>query len=503
MALTDARARAPGLITLPAQPEADRKTLQTLAHWCTQYTPWVNVDGTDGLFLDITGCGHLFGSEIALAENLVNRLKTLGYTARAGLSQTPGAAWGLARYSTIPLAQLKTPKDRENALKQLPIEALRLTPATLTLLNRLGLKQIGALCDIPRTALTRRFSSSREGEAVRNRLDQALGLLSEPISPITPPAFHRTRLNLPEPITTLEAIDECLKRLLSGLCQTLETDQLGARALSFVLYHTDGIAKAIKIASSRPSRNAEHFYNLFREHLDGIDPGFGIDILILNADRTEPLTATQTALEQGTSHKSPEENNAQLIDRLSNRFGPKNVYCLCPEESYIPERAQSKKAALTAFTQKTKASWLEEPSPQNSGNKQTKAKLQPSQGRKNPPDRPTRLLQHPEPIQVIAEVPDGPPLSFNWRRITRRVAFATGPERIAPEWWHDPALTSKAQPPEKVQPYGHALCTRDYYKIEDDLGHIYWVYRAGLYEEERQDLKNQGAPTWYLHGIFT
>jgi protein ImuB len=83
-------------------------------------------------------------------------------------------------------------------------------------------------------------------------------------------------------------------------------------------------------------------------------------------------------------------------------------------------------------------------------------------------------------LTVLAEIPEGPPARFTWRCLTRRVAKAEGPERIAPEWW-------RATDPRP----------RDYYRIEDEDGHRYWVFREGLYQESEL-----GGPSWYLHGVF-
>jgi protein ImuB len=96
------------------------------------------------------------------------------------------------------------------------------------------------------------------------------------------------------------------------------------------------------------------------------------------------------------------------------------------------------------------------------------------------PQRPIRLFDHPEQVAVTAEVPEGPPLRFRWRNVTHRVARSEGPERIAPEWWHSAELER----------------TRDYYHVEDDDGHRYWIYREGFYGEETVH------PRWFLQGLF-
>ena len=95
------------------------------------------------------------------------------------------------------------------------------------------------------------------------------------------------------------------------------------------------------------------------------------------------------------------------------------------------------------------------------------------------PARPLRLLDKPEPVEAVAEVPDGPPIRFRWRRVSHVVARAEGPERIAAEWWR-----SGAEPP-----------ARDYFRVETAAGHRFWLFRAGLYGEG-------GKPAWFIHGLF-
>lgn len=99
----------------------------------------------------------------------------------------------------------------------------------------------------------------------------------------------------------------------------------------------------------------------------------------------------------------------------------------------------------------------------------------------DPPTRPVRLFDSPEPIEITAvEVPDGPPAQFRWRRVLHRVMLAEGPERIAPEWWTE----------------YFDMPVRDYYRVEDDAGRRFWIFREGLME------RNDVPVRWFLHGLF-
>ena len=83
-------------------------------------------------------------------------------------------------------------------------------------------------------------------------------------------------------------------------------------------------------------------------------------------------------------------------------------------------------------------------------------------------------------MTASAEVPDGPPISFRWRRALYRVARSEGPERIAPEWWREPA----------------GAPARDYFRVEDEAGRRYWLFREGTYGPA------EAPPRWFVQGVF-
>ncbi|MGH6865553.1 MAG: DNA polymerase Y family protein, partial [Methyloceanibacter sp.] len=211
---------------------------------------------------------------------------------------------------------------------------------------------------------------------------------------------------------------------------------------------------AIEAGLSVPSRAPEHVMRLLKNKLEAVDMGFGVDLMMLAALVTEKLHPAQTSLAEKTERPSPEI----LIDTLTNRLGPNAVRRLFPKASHIPELTQKTRSAFAGVP-----CWTE-----------------PASG-KSP--RPALLLAKPEDLTVLSEVPEGPPMRFTWRLLTRRVVKAEGPERIAPEWWRSLTPLSTVRP-------------RDYYRIEDEDGCRYWVFREGLYQD------NGEPPCWYLHGVF-
>ncbi len=462
MPLNDARALLPSLITQPLQPDADARALHGLAEWCQRYTPWTSTDGETGLWLDITGAAHLLGGEDNLLADLAGRLTHLGFENRLGLADTPGTAWAVARFATMEKSEPQNipPGEMERALQNLPLQALRLEDTCLHLLKRFGFKTIGELCKLPRSALKGRFPSGDIGQAVLWRLDQALGRAGEPLTPLMPPPVYVMRKGCPEPILETDSFRFALEELLQRLCGRLEDDGKGAKALTFSAYRADGGVSRIAIATARASCNAAHLAYLFRDKLETIDPGFGVDVLTLAADVVEALDAKQLQLsgsQQGSRNDGALE---RLVDRLSNRLGAASVQHIVDCESHIPERAERRVQAL-----QTERRTISQAAPQK-------------------PIRPFRLLTQPEMIQVMAEVPEGPPMRFTWRRVTYRVIHAEGPERIAAEWWHrGPAARAR---------------TRDYYRVEDSEGRRFWLFREGLYSDVDQDR----LPCWHMHGLF-
>lgn len=474
-ALADARAAHPGLLSRPAEPAKDRHALLRLARWAGRYGPNRHVDGRDGLWIDVTGVAHLFGGEQNLLDDLSARLASFGVPAMIGLADTLGAAHALARFgvprgASWTLAPAGATGDR---LAPLSVEALRLAALTVLTLKRLGLRRIGQLYTIPRDSLARRFRSGDAASSVLTRLDQALGVAAEPMRPMqTLPALSLARA-FAEPLISSEALEAAAGELCVALADTLKEQALGAKAVRLVLFRSDGTTGAVAAAMSTPCCDGAHMMRLLSERLAAIDAGFGVDLVRLEAVRVAPHASRQTRFAE--SEQSGEAAPTALVDRLSNRFGAEAIVVLESRASHIPERAQRRPPAMEALAKVPLASFAYAP---------------PWPYAKGPP-RPAFILERPEPIDVIAEVPDGPPARFTWRRIERRVVHAEGPERIAPEWWRALSVVEAQKRPRP----------RDYFRIEDCHGTAYWVFRHGLYGAE-EDLADGAPPRWFLHGLF-
>lgn len=464
MGVADARAMYPAIEVIEAEPEADRRLLESLADWCDRYTPLVAIEGTDGLFLDITGCAHLFGGEAKMIDDVLRRLSGQGFDARAGLASTPGAAWAMARFRS---PSLIAPGGEAEALASLPLAALRLDATILAGLESVGLRTVGAIMNAPRGPLARRF-----GTSLVIQLDRALGRLEEAVSPRLPVAPLSVERQLAEPVVTIEDIERLLLMLAGTLKKDLERRGEGARVLQLALFRVDGAVRRLSLGSSRSLREPVLIHRLFREKLsaaaDEIDIGYGFELVRLSVLETSTFEIEQTDL--AGEREDAAAGLALFADRVRARLGEKVLVRPVPVESHMPERAVA-------------AAPFDEARPQVTAVR-TKAGKLANKSLAMPhglPDRPIRLLPRPEPVEVMAvEVPEGPPLHFRWRRALHRVARSEGPERIAPEWWHE----ARDAP------------TRDYFRVEDDAGRRYWLYRQGLYGA------SQEMPRWFMHGFF-
>jgi protein ImuB len=481
MPLADALSFFPGLATDPAEPAKDAAALRRLAEWCGRYSPWTAPDGTDGVKIEITGSAHLWGGEAALAADLTTRLDRQHIAGRIAIADTLGAAWGMAHFAEAGKSTvILPPGDCRNALDPLPVEALRLYPATAQGLRRVGLKRVGDLSAMPRDALAHRF-----GETVMRQLDQALGDLPEPLSPLGKAPTRRVRLSFAEPISDPADLLRATERLVEDLVPRLAQEETGARRLDLGFYRVDGRVERIHLGTARPSRDPRHLTALFKERLDTIDPGLGIEDVILAAFAVEPLPAEQIGF-PGHPTGSETSGIALLLDRLGNRLGLSAVSRLEPCESHIPERAS---VYVPISVAPAKAGAQRQPAPRSGS-------LDPSpDGRplravpgirgddETRPPRPIRLFEPPEPVEAFWLLPDDPPFRFAWRRRRHRVTRADGPERIADEWW-------------RPEGSGAVDAIRDYYRVEDEEGRRFWLFRAGLHG---YDL----PPRWFVHGVFS
>jgi len=448
-ALADARAMIPDLAVIRANAAADAKLLEAIADWCERYTPLVALDSPDGLFLDITGAAHLFGGEEAMAKEIHHAISAQGFAVCLALAGTAEAARALARYAP---GAIVAQSGEAEAVAHLPTEALNADPYIIHALRRAGLRTIAQVAARKRHELAARFG----GDFI-TLLDCTLGRGGKPIAPRTPLPDLMAERRFAEPVVMEDVIAETILSLGKSLASVLENRGEGARVLEAAFFRADGEMRRIAIQTARPTRDAAIIARLFREKLDALpdplDPGFGFDLIRLSANLAQGLQAETAGLDTNVFDAEVE----LLVDRLAARFGAHRVMRFQPQDTHIPEAASV--AVPAQHYESSKSPWRKQRSASEA------------------PRRPLRLFANPEPVEMLAQMPDGPPLRFRWRRALHHVVCAEGPERIAMEWW-------RRQEP-----------TRDYFRVEDERGRRFWLYRDGIPRE-------MAHPRWYVHGLF-
>lgn len=440
-----AQALFQGLMMVDADPAADASALERISLWAlAQYSPIVAIDGSDGIVMDTDGADHLRGGELLMLTGIGNRFKARGLTARVAIADTQGAAHACARAINRNMV-IVPPGETMRAVEHLPISLLRLPQDTVRDLQTLGFRTIGELSATARAPLTLRF-----GPEIARRLDQAFGRLSEPIEPVRSPELTEVSRTFQEPIGAAETINKYVGRLVVQLCDALQCQGLGVRRADLIVHRVDNTIQAIRAGTAKPARDVAWLTKLFRDRTEKIDPGFGIEKLTLVAILAEPLDEAQRSCDLV-------EDQVQDITPLIDIFGNRGqrVYRLAPVASDVPERSVQR---IAAVADDVTVSWTHHW------------------------PRPVRLLAYPELIEVIALLPDHPPVAVTWRGKRRKVKRADGPERIFGEWW---------------QRTSEWAAVRDYFIIEDEGGERLWIFRAGDGVDG-----DTGSHKWFVQGIF-
>lgn len=445
MPATQARALVPDLDMRPADHAGDQRFLHELALYAVRrWTPTAAVNGGDGLWLDLTGTTHLFGGEQRFCERVVGLLARLGYTASIAVAGTPGAAYACARFGRSSITVVPTGGEVQ-AIAPLPLAALRADQGALNAASRFGLERIADLLSMPRGPLTRRL-----GAAAVERLDQAIGRVAEPIVPVVPVEMQIAERRLLEPLLTAEPIAHVIADLVGDLVRCLQGIGHGVRSLRLVCQRVDGTEVVIAIGTASATRDGRHLVRLLSLKIDRIDPGMGIEVMRLEAVRTEPLAASAIGEMLGEGRPT---DVAPLVDQLVGRVGSAALFRLGAVESDVPERAVMRVGPLMDAT--GWPAWV----------------------------RPVRVLARPEQLHdVLALLPDHAPRRFSWRGERHDVVAGDGPERIHGEWW--------------VRA-GEAWAVRDYFRIENRTGERFWIFRRGDGVDG-----DTGDLSWYMHGLF-
>jgi protein ImuB len=455
--LANALAICPDLDVLDEDAAADRALLESIADWCDRFTPLVALDPPHGLWLDVTGCAHLFGGEAALLDSVCAGFERQGFAVRVAIAGTAVCARALTRHG---LRTIVPAGGEAAAVSALPISTLGADPKIVQGLRRAGLKTIGEVASRAGHELAARF-----GAGFTALLGQAVGQHDAPISPRRPVPDYVAEKRFAEPVATAGVIQATLLSLTDILIDAVQRHGKGARQLSASFFRADGMVRTIVVDAGQVITRRESVMRLYAEKIDALsdplDPGFGFDLIRLSVTRTAGAEPMQRGFDTN-AHEAGDV--AELADRLAARLGTRRVVRYIAQDTHIPERAALALPLLHCPFGANEAAW-------------------PSRIDSEPPLRPLRLLNPSEPIDVLAMFPDGPPAQFEWRRVRHRVAYVEGPERIAMDWWRLADADSEDH-------------TRDYFRVESKDGARFWLYRRGIYIREVRSFR------WFMQGLF-
>ena len=410
MKLSAAHALANNLCVRTRDAAAEHAALTRLAAWAGQFTPAVSL-APEALLLEIEGSLALFGNLAALLGRVHEGIEALGYRAQPAVAPTPLAAEWLARAQ--PGAVIADATKLASRLAPLPLGGTGLAPATIALLDNMGVRTLGDLLRLPRAGLARRL-----GAETVHRLDRALGRAPDPREPYVPPETFEARLPLPGAVENTEGLSFPLKRLLLELCGFLTARGAGAQAIALALHHPRAAATEVRLALTAPTRDARHLGELYRERLARSALPEPVEALTLRVPQIFSLHARN--LDFFNPRHTPAEAGAALIERLRARLGREAVQGLSPVAEHRPERAWRYAAPGAAGAE---------------------ARF---------PPRPLWLLPEPVALEVSN---DGAP------QLDGPLALLPERERIESGWWDGGEIA------------------RDYCIARNDRGAQFWIFR--------------------------
>lgn len=438
MSIPDARAICPQLLTQPSDKMREDLALRALRRWADKLSPIISLDKPDGLFLDISGCSHLFGGEQDMATHAAQRFADMQFETRIGIADTKRCAWALARFTPQGIS-IAEQSQSSQALAPLPIEALNIPAKISGDLRRVGLKSVGQLYSIKQSELARRY-----GLELPQALSKAMGRSHDPLTPHTIDPVYAARMNLPEPIGLKTDLDAVLERLSHSVCKRLEGDKKGARKFTLTVRCVDTGDHDLQIGFARPCFDQGLVKRQFERPLAQLRIKFGADWFRLTAQSLEPIRERQRII--GNDNQDKADDLSQVITSVGNRIGFDRVRRFAPASSHLPER------------EFTTQEYADQPPVEN----------WPQSKR----ERPVRVFR-PERLRTID--PGRPPKAFEWRRENYTSKSYLGPERLTSEWWTD-----------------NRDFIRDYWVVSTAQGPRLWLMTNPASKE----------PNWFVAGRF-
>lgn len=440
------RARATSVVWKKSDPASDRQALQSIALDCQHYTPLAGLDAavaSEAVLLDVTGCTHLLGSERDFLAAITRDFADRKYELRTAIADTIGAAWAVAHCG--PSGTIVPPGEQARVLDALPVAALRVGTDVLRLLNRLDVRTIAQLRQLPRSTLPSRF-----GPQLLQRLDQALGDRWESFTPERLAAPICAAWRSDEPLTDQREVSFIFCQLLDQLLRDLAPRRAGMLEVQGELRTESQALLTIPLRLARPSVDTQHLGQLFelaceRQTWPGPVCAFRLEAVCIGSLAERQITLLED------ERQSAERDISRLVERLTSRLGEQAVLRPACVAEPLPE---SSLRLVPWLNDETDSQNSYVPDLEVAGS------------------RPWRLLPTPQPVDVMVVIPDGPPRRLCWQGRMTGIAQSWGPERLETGWWRNRDLQ------------------RDYYRVETTEGYQYWLFRQC------------DSGRWFLHGFF-
>ena len=413
------------LTILPAPSPTAIRLWPELACRLGRYTPRVSLaaSATNGdnivVRLEITASLRLFGGLTRLIESVQADLAEILPEARLAVAATPLAALWLARSHSGTICP--DPAATHAALIGVPLAALELKPDVALRLAGFGLRRLGEVLALPRSAL-----GARLGKGFVLDLARALGEVDDPQPWFEFPDRFEQALELPASVDAAPVLLFAARRLIAALSGWLAARNAAVHEICWLIDHGRGQQTALPLRFSSAVHAAPRIERVLKEALERcalVAPALGLRLV---AEHSEVRDARSAVLFEGAAAGG--EALAELMDRLSARLGAEAVQGLARYPDYRPELASRSVTGKVV----------------RSGTSGGTASNTPDQ-----PPRPLWLIDPPEALREHAGRPQrGGPLRL-----------LGGPERIESGWWDGEDAR------------------RDYFVAMDGKARWLWIFR--------------------------
>jgi protein ImuB len=345
--LGSAHRLAPEATFLDLAPDADRDAVEAACERLATFSPGIagTSDVTDPAFgrlaVHVDGLVRLWGIEETLVARMTEALApVLPGPPRAGIAGTAFAASVAAAHAAEggpPI--LVPPGDDERFLAPYPVRLLTRDEDVRARLARFGLRTIGSVAELPRSALVARFGD--EGARLHAR---ARGEETERFRPRTAPERMTLGLSLEPPVEGLEAVRFVLRRLAGALADQLAARGRAAGLARLAVTHDLAFARRGTPAGLRieqrfpePTADAEAIERLLLARLETDPPPAAVARLELELGLVAPAQGQQLPL--FTPQAARDARLAWQLARLAIAFGADRVRRveLADPEAPIPE----------------------------------------------------------------------------------------------------------------------------------------------------------------------